>query len=418
MQYFQTGSASVVMPHAGSEIKIAILQRNRKCELTPRNAMKNITTSRKNIGGVILTPKLKLHLKKSFQFGAVFSGIPFIWNETTERPKLGSRRQQVIWSIHVIIAVLYTVSVTIRCFHVVLIEDSSVVQKIYIIFLTSCYWLPVMLYTDIILHLNEFPYFLTEFLDFMETFEEKFVTANSKRTNLVLSIQFVAQLMTYMVFGVGILLTLITFIRPIFSDSMSFRWQVLCTLFAAYANYTYACNTNMIGQIGLIFSTFVSVLNELSSKLSYVTRNSLRQPDELLKTYWCIKLLLIWFLKIYVDFISLGMKTFLISWIVFCTFGAVRMHGLTSFALGFMATFSFGFLIFAFTVFAEVPVISSGVIECLRRSSMDNELLRRRIKSLPVITVKLNGLYRVDKGMVLTMMDSVINLTMTLLLLN
>ena len=110
----------------------------------------------------------------------------------------------------------------------------------------------------------------------------------------------------------------------------------------------------------------------------------------------------------------------LIGLIVFCTYSAARLEGFLALSLGFMGLILTVFVVVFMSTFAEVYELSMDIKANLRKMRFcDNkQVLGKRLRCLAPIKLKMGSSYYVDKVHVLTIIDVILQSSISFLLGN
>ena len=127
-------------------------------------------------------------------------------------------------------------------------------------------------------------------------------------------------------------------------------------------------------------------------------------------------------MEIYEDAISGPLPAAKIAIVVsaiFALYAVVRIGGITAIFAGVYAIDTILVIEIMLNLIAQVWIGSWGwrqeMEKCVARR---NSLLAKELKSLMVVRVRLGGLYFVDKGLVLTVLEVIVQNSINMLLLN
>ena len=117
----------------------------------------------------------------------------------------------------------------------------------------------------------------------------------------------------------------------------------------------------------------------------------------------------------------------LISYVVLCTYGAIRFHGLIAASFACIGTSCTVFLAILLAIMAEFNSKSKVLLVAFRRSivssrnfatRMEFEMVRRHVRALTALKFHVGGLYFVDKAIVMTTFKIIFDFTVNLLILH
>ncbi|CAG7818296.1 unnamed protein product [Allacma fusca] len=253
---------------------------------------------------VIVTPKIRNILMKTFQFGEILAGHPYTWNKSKQRAELGSLMQGLIWSVNMTLANIHVAFVLIRVIQGTLDEELSLGDKIQLKFISAYYLLAAFIHGIIIRNKFDFIYYINQCLDVVEKFEKDFLISDSDLPKPMEAVGTIMQWVWVILATMHGSVVIISLTRPYSFEQVSSllanKGEVsspltalpsgIITVYVIYLLITSATTTVMVGFCTLLLNVFV--LGELSPAKCSVTGMHLRQPENVLRVYGKVRLLI------------------------------------------------------------------------------------------------------------------------------
>ena len=145
-----------------------------------------------------------------------------------------------------------------------------------------------------------------------------------------------------------------------------------------------------------------------------------------LELYRCLQLLLKECNSVYA--VLLGNTSILNTlFAIFCTYGAIRFHGLVGISFAWIGTNCTAFLAMMLGIMADfngkskqlLIMFKLGAVKCKRDATAgDSALLQRQLRALREMRFQMGALYFVDKQNVMTVFKVIFDFTINLLILH
>ncbi|CAG7815375.1 unnamed protein product [Allacma fusca] len=254
---------------------------------------------------IIITPSIRHCLIKTLKIGELLAGQPFKWNHLEQRAELGSLRRQFFWRINITLALIHVVFVLTRGAQGTMTDGLSASEKIQLKFMSTYYLLAGFLHLSIIQNIHVFPYYVNQCFGVMDKFEKDFVSSSWKSPNAVKAIGVIMQLLLVLLVSMHGFIIIISLMRPYsyeqvssllfrnregMSSSINALPSGVVTVYGVYMYVSSVTTIVIAGFCTLLLNLFL--LNELRPSESSVTGAALHQPQNALKVYRHVRLLM------------------------------------------------------------------------------------------------------------------------------
>ncbi|CAG7721805.1 unnamed protein product, partial [Allacma fusca] len=321
---------------------------------------------------MLVSPRISTYLEKAFVAGSICGGHPYKWDKNLQRPQIGSQHQQRLWKLNMILGLSHAGFVCIRSIQMELQDDQDTkYQRMFLRALAAFYSLAVVLHLQIILKRKEIIDLINQFMNAFVDFETR-SGSHEQISSLIPDLQ---------------------------SKFKNVMVVILNAMIFTYINYIFYSSAAALVQSSFSLSTILVLFGEINPKTASITHVSLRQENQMLQISKVLTLLMMLFNEILTDMMIPAVKGLLIIWCVLCTYGAIKMDGISSVTLSLVSFYSFIFLVTMFMFLAEVQVRSSAVKRFWKSVKTQNPWLKRSLNAITVSSVKLRGAYIVDRPM-------------------
>ena len=211
------------------------------------------------MGGHIISPGIRLYLRRGFCIGQVVRVFPFVWNQHDSRPRLRTGiLNALMWLTNIFITTVYSIFVVCRCIQHLKDPETSVAVRIYLKFTVVYYLFPVMFFIAIGRKRNAIIDLAVQSINFMNWIEENMEFEAKK---LMKTSEFMLFYMYYGLISISALIVLYAFIFPdspemIASIVPNRSWIVvtLSALFQAYIEFVFhtQCFLALFGPLAAI----------------------------------------------------------------------------------------------------------------------------------------------------------------------
>ena len=123
-----------------------------------------------------------------------------------------------------------------------------------------------------------------------------------------------------------------------------------------------------------------------------------------------------------------GAKVLLMLFAIFCTYGAIRFHGILGIALGVVGTSTTVFLGVMMNTFAEFNSRSVRVLQKLKEKATDPSFIEscgwrpllylKHLEGVPPLKIQIASMYFIDKALVLMLLKIITENIVNFLLLH
>ncbi|CAG7826157.1 unnamed protein product [Allacma fusca] len=223
-----------------------------------------------------------------------------------------------------------------------------------------------------------------------------------------------------------------SFLRPTSPEQLtsfldgapSLQRRIISACFFAYVEYVFHSSAFIIlTTFYPALVIFMTMINELSYRHNHMTTDELRAAINKFRVYRQLQIQIMILNRIYNYSIFPFCKILGICMVVYCTYAAIKMSGIESFALGFLGTFLVMMLLSTFSFLAEFHFRSTRVLkEWNQQTRWDGNgyvYIRACLRTFRPLVANMRTCYYVDREMVLTLASIlVVNTTNSLLLDN
>ena len=122
--------------------------------------------------------------------------------------------------------------------------------------------------------------------------------------------------------------------------------------------------------------------------------------------------------QVFLTFLFPASKFMLIGLVVFCVYSALRLHGFLALSLGFMGFVLAAFLMMFFSTLAEVHDLSLIIKSEMKVMGLCHGTKNKIGITAPVIRFQMGSIYFVDKMLVLTILRTIVESSITFLVGN
>ncbi|CAG7828981.1 unnamed protein product [Allacma fusca] len=161
----------------------------------------------------------------------------------------------------------------------------------------------------------------------------------------------------------------------------------------------------------------LEIMNELDlGRKTYKTSGRIRTPSNFMKLYRELQILNVNAMNIYAPVVLPTVQWLFSLWVVFCSYGFLKLSGLFAFTTCVCVVGLLLFLVVLFTILAEMEVRSRTVLTNWAGQGQ-SKILEKYLRSCKSIRVTMGTFYYADHGMVLTMLSFITESTVNLLVL-
>ncbi|CAL8073162.1 unnamed protein product [Orchesella dallaii] len=147
------------------------------------------------------------------------------------------------------------------------------------------------------------------------------------------------------------------------------------------------------------------------------TNDSLRNPKIIMKNLRTFQMLHRLWQTVFQDLFCPYNKALAISVGTLASYGVIKLSGPRSLVMGCMATLSLLYLWTMYRKFGQLHELSGQMLEKWKHAPTSTKLMRKFVQSVPILRIDIGSFYFVHKTTVATVLDTVLNNTITLLFL-
>ncbi|CAG7670669.1 unnamed protein product [Allacma fusca] len=388
--------------------------------------------------GVFITPKILFYIRKSLEIGNYFGLHPWTWNRTSGKAEIGPWSQQIKWRLNISLTIPFLTFSLFRCQQFIRGGDCTSVEKIHLQFVAALYVMTLAFHWNVFRSQDDAINYINRAIHWAQYLDETFVENRGNRIPLLTKIMEIMLQLSFCVltyFAPFSFVTIVIFqprspdqLGSLFLRGFEVELQTMLiiiflstcislhTILLLSANATAFLASALAGGLPVLLTAL-----ELSHRSSKYTTGHLRGRMIKLQIYQAVRIVMIFwngvFGAVIIPVLQL-LSSFLIV-IGFC--GAIRMEGFQSLALAFGSCCLLTFVVVGFSILAEIDLRSSQLIyEWTSEEFAENcsKWFQCKVKSLPPLKCVIGSMFFVDKPMILTLVGSLVDNTVTFLIMN